>query len=67
MASITESAKLNDRILASGCLALTNWAGTQLWFFPRGRLPRDLVIELNAEDGRLTRSLVNFLINLGKG
>lgn len=67
MAAVTESAKLNDKILAAGCLTLTNFTGTQLWFFPRGRLPRDLVMELNAEDGRMTRQLVNFLINLGKG
>jgi hypothetical protein len=67
MASIAESAKFNDKVLEAGCIALTDFAGSKLYFFPRGRLPRNLVADLNADGGRLSIQLRNFLINLGKG
>lgn len=67
MIEATTGRAVNDRIRACGIVTLVDLQGDKIWFYPRGRLPLDIVKYLNLHDGYAARLLRDFIVSLGRG
>jgi hypothetical protein len=66
MTTQTTGRQVNDLVRESGVVALVDLAGDRLWFFPRGRLPKDLAAYLNMQNGHAAFLLRDFIVTLGR-
>jgi hypothetical protein len=62
----TTGRTVNDKIRQCGVVTLVDLEGNKLWFYPRGRLPHDIVTYLNLQDGHAARLLRDFVVTLGR-
>lgn len=67
MIEATTGKAVNDLIRESGVVALVDLAADRIWFYPRGRLPLDIVDYLNLHNGYAARLLRDFIVTLGRG
>lgn len=58
---------VNDKIRSHGVVAIVNFRGDRVWFYPRYKLPNYLAAYLDAHDGLRLGLLRDFLVSLGNG
>lgn len=63
---MTEGYLINKEIRESGVCPLVTFDGSQVFFYPKRKLPVELQKKLHADDKRLARQLAVHLVNVAR-
>jgi hypothetical protein len=58
---------VNDIVLSHGVVPIVDFDGRVVWFYPRGKLPMQVVNYLGRGDKRRGKLLRDHLVNIGRG